>query len=207
MYLHIYILQLICTHIHTYGHITWNTRKDIYPVPLSSSVSHTPTTEKHRRKKEPGLSGGVGKVFAGSKITTFWVVSEEQPFEGEWWPYLLPLFPQPSLQPACILPMLREAGTKLPLAFPRWSTTSLEQGREAWGAIYSQPTQARNHHAKHEQGSLVCLETVPRASSCRNIGFSGSSSLSPVPLPLPSHEGPHNGGMVGQALGATGVQT
>lgn len=136
------------------------------------------------------LSGCMENAFAGSKMTTFWVVSEGQPFWGGWWPHFLPLsLRQPYNQPVSS-PCWRRPGSSPPWPSHRWSTASLEPGKGGLRSPSLQPTQAQSLHPEHLQrfiftyalqwGKPVCLESVPRDSSYRNTGLPGSSSLSPV---------------------------
>lgn len=80
------------------------------------------------------------------------------------------------------------------LAFPGVINTITRTREKRSGDPSLQPTQAQSLHPEHIQrfmlthtlqwGVPVCLKTMLRDNSYRNIGLPGSSSLSPVPQPL-----------------------
>ena len=80
------------------------------------------------------------------------------------------------------------------LAFPGVINTITRTREKRSGDPTLQPTQAQSLHPEHIQrfmlthtlqwGVLVCLKTMLRDSSYRNIGLPGCSSLSPLPQPL-----------------------
>lgn len=169
------------------------------------------------------LSGCMENAFAGSKMTTFWVVSEGQPFWGGWWPHFLPLsLRQPYNQPVSS-PCWRRPGSSPPWPSHRWSTASLEPGKGGLRSPSLQPTQAHLYSPLRPKASIqstyrgsyspmpcsggnqFAWSLSPETAAIETLGFQGAPA-SPL-CDTTCYEGTYSGGRVGQALRAMGVHT
>lgn len=137
------------------------------------------------------LSGCMENAFAGSKMTTFWVVSEEQRFWGGGWPSF-PLS-HPYNQPASS-PCWKRPGSNLPWPSQGWSTASLEPGKRDLGSLslHSLPRPKasiqRTYRGSYSPtpysgGNQFAWSLCPETAAIETLGFQGAPAFSLCHIP------------------------
>lgn len=186
--------------LHTYmHHIPCNIKQCIFPspfLPLSSTFQpHKIIVEKENLHYQDAWK----MSLQDPRLSPFWWSQKGSLFWGDgghtFFLFRIPLS-HPNNQPASSPCWKRPGSTPAPpnLAFPGVINTITRTREKRSGDPTLQPTQAQSLHPEHIQrfmlthtlqwGVLVCLKTMLRDSSYRNIGLPGCSSLSPLPQPL-----------------------